>query len=169
MNDHQTKATAKARVTGPRSPVRDCPCAGKRSAGLRKLADQELLSVTSQPASVEHQQLSVNRLRAIPPPKTAGCSSWETQVSQSGRTSLDHIRGHSGSLIGVFYVERPPPLPLTVLLHRGRGVGVPGVSIELYETDVPLAPAKPDTNQAGPGPTEPCTGCSRFLLSSGFE
>ena len=24
-------------------------------------------------------------------------------------------------------------------------------------------------NQAGPGPTEPCTGCSRFLLSSGCE
>ena len=35
--------------------------------------------------------------------------------------------------------------------------------------DVPLASAKAASTQASPGPSEPCTGCNRFLLSSGCE
>ena len=34
---------------------------------------------------------------------------------------------------------------------------------------LPLVSAKPATTRRSPGPTEPCTECRRFLLSSGSE
>ena len=61
----------------------------------------------------------------------------------------------------------PPSAPPCAMRVPWGGGGSGRGRDGLLPPDLPLASAKAATTQASPGPTEGCTGCNMFLLSSG--